>query len=38
MPKCDHCGTEKNYCGTCENYFCPKCCGFGELCPKCDVE
>lgn len=37
MPKCGLCKTEKNYCAQCDSDFCPKCCGFGNLCPICDI-
>ena len=37
MPKCSFCKTEKIHCGQCEYDFCPKCAGFGDACPRCDI-
>jgi len=37
MPKCGACGTEKIHCYQCDSDFCPRCSGFGDLCPRCDV-
>ena len=37
MPKCGYCGTEKIHCYQCDTDFCPRCSGFGDLCPRCDI-
>ena len=37
MPKCGNCKTEKIHCSQCGVDFCPKCSGFGDACPRCDI-